>query len=767
MADDRHVIEVIYDNAKALAGIYIVHKAMQTAVELTKDSIAASQQYNNTMIGLGSVARSTGQSIDATKAAAVALSKDGLMSVGESAGSLKNLLAAGFGLPQAIKLMEGFKDTAAFNRQASYSFGQSILSATEGIKNQNSILIDNMGLTKNYSVIVKEAGLALDALTKLKTNDVIREKIYQGFLKETAMFHGDAAKLTETYSGAVSRLGTQWQMTKVHIGDAITQNSTVATLLGIVADKLELQNGALSENKTAFNLVTDAVIFGVKSFKTLVVGVAAGIDVYYGLVRASQVVVREVMKVSQTVLQFGMDTLDTFAKLPGAERFWPGLATGKDFVRARLDEVNSMIFQMGLGIEDTERKSTSWATTLASVDQQLADMVGQLEMTRGKTVEVGEAAEEEGRRTAEAQQMAKEALKARAQATLEMDKAAIESMTQGFEAKEQILKAEHSARIRALAIERTDDFSFKQSMITEETKYQAAVLKLKSEMWQRVKEIQTEARAAVAEADRVFLGNDLLAQQAALDAEYQLQLQAIEKEKMTDEASKIAKMARLEEFEAKKRAFLIKSTEELIAEVDRLEREHSARQQTQGLAGTREADTMDPRERAVRDDMHAKITAVMDLAMKAMVIGGEQALREVERLNKMREALEQELNHKLQNLATAADAAADQLSALANRTPGTVGSQYPGQITVPQYGDGAIVDRPHMAVVGDKLSPGEFEAIIPSRKLGQMGGNVTNNLNIKVGSVDSESRVKQIAREVNAAMARQQRRGRRTTISTN
>ena len=66
------------------------------------------------------------------------LAADGLMPLGDSASGLKNLLAAGFSLPEAIKLMERFKDSAAFGRQGSLEFGQAIVGATEGIKNGNS-----------------------------------------------------------------------------------------------------------------------------------------------------------------------------------------------------------------------------------------------------------------------------------------------------------------------------------------------------------------------------------------------------------------------------------------------------------------------------------------------------------------------------------------------------------------------------------------------------------------------------------------------------
>lgn len=115
----------------ALAGLVLeVKKATKEHVEFT-----------NAMIGLRSIAEGTGQDLDKTTKAAEELASDGLMSVADAATGLKNLLLAGFGLDEAIVLMERFKDSAAFGRQGALSFGQAIVSATEGIKNGNSILV--------------------------------------------------------------------------------------------------------------------------------------------------------------------------------------------------------------------------------------------------------------------------------------------------------------------------------------------------------------------------------------------------------------------------------------------------------------------------------------------------------------------------------------------------------------------------------------------------------------------------------------------------
>lgn len=255
--------------AIAAVGTALVAGAIYGVKELTEfiftKAVPAANQYTSAMLGLGTVAQKFGQDVDATKAAAQELASDGLMTIGEAAMGLKNLLSAGFGLPEAIKLMKGFKDSAAFNRQGTLEFGQAIVGATEGIKNQNSMLIDNAGITKNYSVIMKEAGLKLEDMNRISTDAAVRQKVLAGLLKETGVFAGDAAKLSDTYSGAMSRLATQYQNLLVQIGLFVTENESVRAIISKVSDALELATNWVNDHRDAIKEWVDYVLDSVVS----------------------------------------------------------------------------------------------------------------------------------------------------------------------------------------------------------------------------------------------------------------------------------------------------------------------------------------------------------------------------------------------------------------------------------------------------------------------------------------------------------------------
>lgn len=201
----------------------ILNRSLSAFQGIVGDTIRTTQQFENALIGLETIAgRKLGQeAIPLATQAAKDLASDGLMSVTDAANGLKNLLASNFNLDQAVNLMNTFKDSAAFGRQSALQFGESIVSATEGIKNGNSILVDNAGITKNLSIILQEAGFAQNDLMKATTDASVRQALYNGLLKEGNLFQGDAAKLANTTSGQLANLKVMLTTLKVTLGQFI------------------------------------------------------------------------------------------------------------------------------------------------------------------------------------------------------------------------------------------------------------------------------------------------------------------------------------------------------------------------------------------------------------------------------------------------------------------------------------------------------------------------------------------------------------------
>jgi len=211
---------------------------------LAKVSSDAYKEYQSAFLGLEAVAERTIGDTQAARAAAESLVEDGLMSIAEASKGLQNLLMAGFGLPEAVELMKAFKDAAAFNRQAALGFGEAVVTATEGIKNGNSILVDNAGITKNLSVILTEAGYSAQDLQKVQSDLNVRMALYNGILKEAETFAGNAAKAADTLAGAQARAATEAFNARAAFGEALAPAmqalaEAMTDVLGKIGDFVE------------------------------------------------------------------------------------------------------------------------------------------------------------------------------------------------------------------------------------------------------------------------------------------------------------------------------------------------------------------------------------------------------------------------------------------------------------------------------------------------------------------------------------------------
>jgi len=247
------------------------------------EAVGAANALDSGLIGLSSVAKAFGQDSDKAKEAAQQLASDGLMSVSEAAVGLKNLLASGFNLDQAVILMNRFKDSAAFGRQAALGFGQAVSSATEGIKNGNSILVDNAGVTKNLSQILVEAGHSATDLSKASSDANIRMALFKGIIKETNPQVGDAAKLLGTAAGEQAKFNAQTTIAYQQIGKSLQPVlKDLFQILGPVvkaiadnADALVKFGMAAAAVAAPLAAARAAAMLGIPSFATLGTTLAA------------------------------------------------------------------------------------------------------------------------------------------------------------------------------------------------------------------------------------------------------------------------------------------------------------------------------------------------------------------------------------------------------------------------------------------------------------------------------------------------------------
>lgn len=301
------------------------------------DSIGAANKATAAMTGLNSVARAFGQDAGKAKEAAQSLARDGLMTVGDAASGLKNLLAAGFELPQAITLMNRFKDSAAFGRQGSLQFGQAIVAATEGIKNQNSILVDNAGVTKNLSVMLKEAGYSQNDLGLITSDTGVRMAIYNGILRETNAQQGDASKLADSFAGKQAKAAAQTTELQQNLGVAL--QSALLPFLQAITPIIVAVSQWVSENQrlAAAIAIGTALFLGIIVVLGSVLAAVGALILVFG--SGAGLIIGSVVVISAAIAAAAAFIITNFDKV---KHFFT--VTLPDGIRAGLNAVPGIIF---------------------------------------------------------------------------------------------------------------------------------------------------------------------------------------------------------------------------------------------------------------------------------------------------------------------------------------------------------------------------------------------------------------------------------------
>lgn len=129
----------------------------------------------------------------------------------------------GYDTSQIEKVLVALKDSATYSRQASYGLGEAVATASEGLKNENSIVVDNAGVTKNVAKMWEDYAKSIGKTTNNLTQAEKIQAEVNGILEETKFQTGDAEKYVNSYSGMIARLNASFTTLKQTLGTAFMQ----------------------------------------------------------------------------------------------------------------------------------------------------------------------------------------------------------------------------------------------------------------------------------------------------------------------------------------------------------------------------------------------------------------------------------------------------------------------------------------------------------------------------------------------------------------
>lgn len=208
----------------AIAGAFLpltIAAATAAVIKFGSEGVKASTELTNAMMGLQSIIEGQGRSFQKAKGFLDEYVSDGLIPMTNAVTAYKNLASRGYDDSQIQSVMTALKDSSAYGRQSSYSMGEAVQSAAEGLKNENSILVDNAGVTKNVAKMWDDYAKSIGTTANNLTQQQKIQAEVNGIMQETRFQAGDAAKVAGSFSGQLSQLSFHFNELKVAVGDTL------------------------------------------------------------------------------------------------------------------------------------------------------------------------------------------------------------------------------------------------------------------------------------------------------------------------------------------------------------------------------------------------------------------------------------------------------------------------------------------------------------------------------------------------------------------
>ncbi len=258
------------DSIVAIGGVVAGLTVLNTAMNVVKNSVTAANEYEAALAGLSRLSERFGYSAKEATSAAQSLASDGLITVSTAADGLQKLLTAGVGLPEAIKLMQGYKDQAAFGKSSTIDFDTAVGNLAESFYTENSAIGNLSGQTENWNKILEYgAGVLGKSVSQLSEKERVQAKLI-GQQRLNNLVEGDSAVLAETNAGKQAQLNQTLKEMQTTIG-RVTNIVTGGFIGALGGMNEEGQKAAIAfgAGATAFVGFLTVVPLAITAFRTI------------------------------------------------------------------------------------------------------------------------------------------------------------------------------------------------------------------------------------------------------------------------------------------------------------------------------------------------------------------------------------------------------------------------------------------------------------------------------------------------------------------
>ena len=204
-----------------LAAVMGVALGVTALVQFGKAGVQAASEMGSKFKGLEFLMRANNRSMSQATAFIQEFTADGLVPMTSAYEAYKNMVSRGYDTSQIEQMLTVMKDAAVYNRQGQFSMGEAIEKATMGLRMENSLLTDSVGIQKNVAKMWQEYAKEIGTVATNLTAAQKRQAEFNGFMKEGGVFAGAAAEYTDSYAGRVSTLAASMLNLKIAVGNAV------------------------------------------------------------------------------------------------------------------------------------------------------------------------------------------------------------------------------------------------------------------------------------------------------------------------------------------------------------------------------------------------------------------------------------------------------------------------------------------------------------------------------------------------------------------
>ncbi|MEN6482580.1 MAG: hypothetical protein ABFD29_10465, partial [Anaerolineaceae bacterium] len=223
----------MFKNLAATVGVAL---SVAAVVNFGKASVQAASEMEAKSKGLEFLMTANGRSMQEATGFIQEYTADGLVPMTSAYEAYKNMVSRGYDTSQIEQMLTVMKDAAVYNRQGQFSMGEAIEKATIGLRMENSLLTDSVGIQKNVAKMWDEFARSIGTTANTLTLAQKRQAEFNGFMKEGGIFAGAATQYTGTYAGRVAQLSSGLTNLKVSVGNAIIPllNQIIPLISGVV-----------------------------------------------------------------------------------------------------------------------------------------------------------------------------------------------------------------------------------------------------------------------------------------------------------------------------------------------------------------------------------------------------------------------------------------------------------------------------------------------------------------------------------------------------